>query len=109
MEPAAGAWTLEAVDLQACVGGLGKVWLPRKRVVLGRRAGQWAKHILLANQDHARKHAALSWRQSAETCPLLEMCCLFQQKKKLRRESTKKVIRQKAIKTLRGLLNSDLL
>ena len=63
-------WTLKAVDLQACAGGLGRCGFHASRT----------NHILLATQDQARKQAALSWRQSSETCPLLEMCCLFHQK-----------------------------
>ena len=71
-------WTLQAVDLQACVGGLGRCGFHASEFCLA--AGQWTNHILLATQDQARKQAALSWRQSSETCPLLEMCCLFHQK-----------------------------
>ena len=61
------AWTLQAVDLQACVGGSGRCGFHTREFCLA--AGQWTNHILLATQ-----------RQSSETCPLLEMCCLFHQK-----------------------------
>ena len=56
---------------------LGMVWLPHGETILGKMAGQWLRHTLVAVAKKKRSQTALSWRQCARTSPLLETCCFL--------------------------------
>ena len=44
---------------------LSQVWLPRPRVVLGERAGEWCRHLVKMNGPEG------CWRKGAKTSPLV--------------------------------------
>ena len=116
--------TLPSTAKELGLASLGAVWLPSKKTVLGREAGQWAQHVF--EERHRKRQEALAWRQDSRTCPLLEVLLLLSHKiKRQERPSeappTLAVVAEQLraaarssktglpILTLNGLLKSDLI
>lgn len=75
----------EDCDLEAVAEKLGvqwgMVWVPQGETVLGKLAGQWLRHTLIALTEKKKKaQTPLSWRQSATTSMLLEISCFLVRK-----------------------------
>ena len=62
-------------------GPFGRVWLPSRRIVLGRAAGAWAQKVIKMTARQAfRRDKELQWRRSAVTSPLLEIALFLRHK-----------------------------
>ena len=58
----------------------GMVWVPQGETVLGKMAGQWLRHTLMALAQKRKAQTPLSWRQCAKTSMLLEISCFLVRK-----------------------------
>ena len=59
---------------------LGMVWIPQGETILGKIAGQWLRHTLMALARKKTAQTPLSWRQCAKTSMLLEISCFLVRK-----------------------------
>ena len=59
---------------------LGMVCIPQGETILGKIAGKWLRHTLMALARKKKAQTPLSWRQCAKTSMLLEISCFLARK-----------------------------